>query len=222
MQTSKRQRDWSGSTAQPIASSSSGLRNSLHGNVFQLKLWMLFLIRGIGMSYRFELATEMPGNGGKFDDLVFRYRQIIVPEKGTTQEGYRYRFLQAKHKQDESLKITASQLLKGDEGDFSLSKYFRSFCCDVNRRRYKPTDVQDCILCTNIGIDEIDLKARDRIIASFAAYIWKRYFVLRKPVRRVKVSFVQVGINRKFTPGNASMVRCPFLSRKPRQSRRIW
>ena len=109
------------------------------------------------MSYRFELATEMPGNGGKFDDLVFRYRQIIVPEKGTTQEGYRYRFLQAKHKQDESLKITASQLLKGDEGDFSLSKYFRSYCCDVNRRRYKPTDVQNCILCTNIGIDEIDL-----------------------------------------------------------------
>ena len=155
MQTSKRQRDGKGSdaTTQPIASS-SGLRNSLHGNVFQLKLLMLFLIRGISMNYRFKLATEMPRYGGKFDDLVFRVEQIIVLENGTNEERCIYRFVQAKHKQDESLQITAAQLLKGDEGDFSLEKYFHSFCRDINN---KPFHVQDCVLCANIGIDETDL-----------------------------------------------------------------
>ena len=51
---------------------SSGLKNTLHGNVFQLKLLMLFLIRGIASKYQFHLGTEIPGMGGKFDDLIFK------------------------------------------------------------------------------------------------------------------------------------------------------
>ena len=34
---------------------SCGLKNTLHGNVFQLKLLMLFLIRGISAGYQFKL-----------------------------------------------------------------------------------------------------------------------------------------------------------------------
>ena len=93
---------------------------------------MFFLIRGIGKSYPFELATEMPGYGGKFDDLVFKYRQSIDLENGTKQEWYRYRFLQAKHKQEEVRdKITATQLLSDNKDDFSLPKYLRSYFRDI-------------------------------------------------------------------------------------------
>ena len=51
------------------------LRDTLHGDIFQLKLLMLFLIRGIRLKYsHFQLSTEMLGIGGKFDDLVFVYQ----------------------------------------------------------------------------------------------------------------------------------------------------
>ncbi len=40
---------------------SCGLKNTLHGNVFQLKLLMLFLLRGIGSGFQFRLGTEIPG-----------------------------------------------------------------------------------------------------------------------------------------------------------------
>lgn len=133
----------------------SGLRNSLHGNVFQLKLLMLFLIRGIGKNYhQFQLATEMPGMGGKFDDLVFRYQS-------TEKAQERYRYLQAKHKQDETVKIKAKDLLKdNEESEFSLAKYFRSFCRDIKGEAdaSRLDTVQDCIICTNIGIDKKDLE----------------------------------------------------------------
>ncbi|EAL58805.1 MULTISPECIES: hypothetical protein [Wolbachia] len=36
----------------------SGLNNTLHGNIYQLKLLMLFLKRGLDKSYSFRLATE--------------------------------------------------------------------------------------------------------------------------------------------------------------------
>ena len=56
-------------------SESCGLKNTLHGNVFQLKLLMLFLIRGIAAGYQFRLGTEIPGMGGKFDDLIFKFKK---------------------------------------------------------------------------------------------------------------------------------------------------
>ncbi len=136
---------------------SGGLRNSQHGNVFQLKLLMLFLIRGISKNYQFELATEMPGLGGKFDNLVFKRQEV---DKSTGIKRERYRYLQAKHKQDESVRITAAQLLKEDDGDFSLAKYFLSYCRDIKGRAKvgQSDNVQDCILCTNISVDKISLE----------------------------------------------------------------
>ena len=75
--------------------SSSGLKNTLHGNIFQLKLLLLFLVRGINAKYDFRLATERPDLADKFDDLIFKYKS----------QG-RWRFLQAKHKQNDDAKIT--------------------------------------------------------------------------------------------------------------------
>ncbi|KZR97163.1 Uncharacterized protein APZ42_008121, partial [Daphnia magna] len=98
-----------------------GLRKTNHGVIFQLKLLMLFLIRGIRAGHAFRLGTEMEDIGGKFDDIIFQYE---VDDGGKRQVN---RYLQAKHKQDESTKITAGQLFNETEGDFSLLKYFSSY-----------------------------------------------------------------------------------------------
>ena len=132
-----------------------GLKNNLHGNAFQLKLLMLFLIRGIRVSYQFQLGTEIPGMGGKFDDLIFKYEKA----DGTNAKTERYRFLQAKHKQNEETeKITAADLLKDNDGEFSLPKYFRSYIRDIIQgpKRCLEENVHDCIICTNIGFDNED------------------------------------------------------------------
>ncbi|EFX62704.1 hypothetical protein DAPPUDRAFT_229967, partial [Daphnia pulex] len=135
---------------------STGLKSSLHGNVFQLKLLVLFLIRGIKAKYQFKLGTEIPGMGGKFDDLIFKYK---VPDKDSmTQEVQteRYRYLQAKHKQNEETgKITAADLLNDNDGHFSLPKYFRSYYGEVidGIKGCLPNNVRDCIICTNVGFE---------------------------------------------------------------------
>lgn len=64
-------------------------------------------------------------------------------------------FLQAKHKQVEKDKmIKSSHLQNNTNGIFSLSKYFRSY---RNGIAGSGRNIQDCILCTNIGFDEADL-----------------------------------------------------------------
>nr|CAH0106736.1 unnamed protein product [Daphnia galeata] len=145
-----------------------GLKNSLHGNVFQLKLLMLFLIRGIVAGYQFELGTEIPGMGGKFDDLIFKFKKAKnINEASSTEEQIeRYRFLQAKHKQNEETeKITAADLLKDNDGEFSLPKYFRSYFRDIIQgiKGCLVENVHDCIICTNIGFDNEDDLRKDGI-----------------------------------------------------------
>lgn len=101
--------------------SDSALRNALHGTIFQLKLLMLFIKRGLSKGYPyFQMATEMDA-AMKFDDLVFQYQET---EKG----ALKCIFLQAKHKQDALKKITEKDLLKEtDDGEFALAKYFYSY-----------------------------------------------------------------------------------------------
>jgi hypothetical protein len=115
------------------------------GDIFQSKLLMLFLIRGIQKGYQFQLATEMSELGGIFDDLIFKYCQIDDNEE----EKQNWRFLQAKYKQDEGFEITAIQLLNDNLGDFSLAKYFRSYMA-IKRM---DENMKDCISCTNIGFE---------------------------------------------------------------------
>ena len=137
-----------------LPSGPSGLRSTTHGDVFQLKLLILFLIRTIAAGYQFQLGTEIPGMGGKFDDLIFKYQN----KDATATEKDRYRYLQAKHKQEETTKITASQLFNNSDGDFSLCKYFLSYRHDVVNNTQgiiRPEDVDDCVICTNIGFENI-------------------------------------------------------------------
>ncbi|XGA08004.1 MAG: ankyrin repeat domain-containing protein [Wolbachia endosymbiont of Xenopsylla cheopis] len=123
----------------------SGLKHSLHGNIYQLKLLMLFLHRGLKMKYDFRLATEWD-DAEKFDDLVFKY---------TDQGQNKYRFLQAKHKQDENKKISVGDLFTEQKGggEFELRKYFISYLKIKNNPTFQVGDLVDFIICTNIGFD---------------------------------------------------------------------
>jgi hypothetical protein len=122
----------------------SGLKNTLHGDIYQLKLLMLFLERGLDKGYSFRLATEMD-DAEKFDDLVFRYvdngKEVI-------------RFLQAKHKQDQATKISKTDLLNEKDGDFSLQKYFISYRKITQNPAFHCAACKDFIIFTNIDIND--------------------------------------------------------------------
>ncbi|MEK7339979.1 MAG: ankyrin repeat domain-containing protein, partial [Verrucomicrobiota bacterium] len=122
----------------------SGLKHSLHGNIYQLKLLMLFLNRGLIEGYDFRLSTEWNA-AEKFDDLVFKYS-----DQGKTN----YRFLQAKHKQDKSKKITVGELFTTDkDGEFNLEKYFISYLRIKKNPTFQSSNLEDFIICTNIDFD---------------------------------------------------------------------
>jgi tetratricopeptide (TPR) repeat protein len=122
----------------------SGVKSSLHGTVYQLKLLMLFLKRGLDIGHSFLLATEM-NDAEKFDDVVFEY----IDGQGQR----KYRFLQAKHKQDESEKIRVNDLLTEKDNEFSLQKYFISYRKIKQNPRFLNRLLKDFVICTNINFE---------------------------------------------------------------------
>ena len=122
--------------------------NSIHGNIYQLKLLMLFLWRGVSHQYSFRLGTEIK-EANKFDDLVFEY----------IQNGKKvYRLLQAKHKIDESKRITVHNLLTESNGSYNLIKYFFSYQKSKEEGLFKDGLIKDITICTNIDWDFDDLE----------------------------------------------------------------
>ncbi|KAL1488334.1 hypothetical protein ABEB36_014811 [Hypothenemus hampei] len=81
----------------------------------------------------------------KFDDIVFNGQDEI-------------RFVQAKHKQDESKRIIAHDLLTNKDDDFSLQKYFISYSKTKKKHRFNKGELKDFILYTNIKFDSADLE----------------------------------------------------------------
>ncbi|XP_065208109.1 uncharacterized protein LOC135836944 [Planococcus citri] len=123
----------------------AGLKLTIHGNVYQLKLLTLFLKRGLKLKYSFILATELV-EAEKFDDIVFGY---------TDENGKDVcRFLQAKHKQDETKTITLRDLLTEKDDEFSIKKYFISYRKIKQNLEFKGYYLQDFTICTNINLDE--------------------------------------------------------------------
>jgi len=78
----------------------------------------LLFARGLNRTEEFRLASNVAG-AGAFDDLVFRYR-LREPDVWKTC------FIQLKHKDDGGT-IQRSNLTQMS-GDFSLLKYFKSYC----------------------------------------------------------------------------------------------
>lgn len=121
----------------------SGLKLSLHGVVFQLKLLMLCTHRATKNGYKFRLGTEMD-RAEKFDDVVLEY--FKSNESLCDQE---FCFVQAKHKNDsEKNKITIGSL-ESEEDDFSLQKYLISFCKIKNRQHFAGSKSSKFFIVTN-------------------------------------------------------------------------
>lgn len=102
----------------------SGFKRNVHGIIFQLKLLMIFVHHAIANGYPFRLATEMDA-AEKLDDVVFEYKKKVVEKVERS-----LIFLQAKHKIDiDKNKIRIADLESTSfKNDFSLLKYFISFC----------------------------------------------------------------------------------------------
>jgi hypothetical protein len=94
--------------------------------------------------YSFRLATEMESAAG-FDDIVFRYEQ-----NGTTV----HRFIQVKHKQDGTEKISVGSLLTKNS-EFNLLKYFVAYLKIKSNGEFEG-EVKDFIIATNIDFDSTD------------------------------------------------------------------
>lgn len=123
----------------------------VHGNIYQLKLLMLFLYRGVSQQYSFRLGTEIK-EAKKFDDLLFEY----IGKDGKKE----YRLLQAKHRLDEAKKITAGELLTESDGDYSLIKYFFSYQDVKKEKLFKDGVIKDVIICTNVDLDFDELQSK--------------------------------------------------------------
>ncbi|XP_045027972.1 uncharacterized protein LOC116935226 isoform X3 [Daphnia magna] len=120
-------------------------------DIFHSKLLMLFLNRGIRQGYKFHLGAKMPSLGGKFDDLIFKYR---VNSSTGKNRSWRYLLAQATYNQEETFKITANELLSRNSRQlFNLAKLFHSYL-DIRKRG---DDIQNCIICSNVGFDKEDL-----------------------------------------------------------------
>ncbi|XP_072380051.1 uncharacterized protein [Diabrotica undecimpunctata] len=159
---------------------SSGLKTSLHGTVYQLLLLMLFVYRALKNNYvYFDIATELD-IAEKFDDVVIKYRKTIQDIL------CRWRFLQAKHKQDiEKHKITVNKLTKDDKGEYNVPKYFLSFCKIKSNPEYHDSELEELDLCTNTSFDfrESNKRKLDGTLTVVAQKIneniakWKNYFI---------------------------------------------
>lgn len=66
----------------------SGLKLSLHGVIYQVKLLMLVVKRADGLKYDFRLASEMDA-AEKLDDIVLKYKRM------TYSSTWNWRFIQA-------------------------------------------------------------------------------------------------------------------------------
>ncbi|MDF3048275.1 MAG: hypothetical protein K0R73_1393 [Candidatus Midichloriaceae bacterium] len=149
-----------------------GLKNTLHGVIYQLKLLMLFAHRAFRGNYEFYLCTEVKA-AEKFDDLVLKYKLHQESE-------FSYRFLQAKHKQSSEKTITRNYLCNGTDDDFSVIKYFISYRQIKKNLIFNDGKHREFTICTNIGLDAdiesncIEDKSEDCFLGSSG----KRYKII--------------------------------------------
>ncbi|KFB47478.1 AGAP012173-PA-like protein [Anopheles sinensis] len=124
-----------------------GLKNSLHGVAYQLKLLLMVVLQAGRMmqedaNFTCTISTEDPDEG-KFDDIVFRYRFQGTP---------RILSIQAKHKSSPEQKLSWQDLANSSpNAPFAIAKYFTSF---LEQRKRDEEAEQKLVLCTNAVLDE--------------------------------------------------------------------
>ncbi|XP_046613032.1 uncharacterized protein LOC124301698 [Neodiprion virginianus] len=129
-----------------------GGQGSLMGFIYQLKVLMLFMTRGLRKDLKFRLATEMKA-AGNFDDLVLELKC-----DDDTDSKKSYRFLQAKHKQSNSTLTKAEALF--EDKVFNLSTYFDSYCQIKSHPVFSQGDLIDFIIYTTVDLDVEKLKSQ--------------------------------------------------------------
>jgi len=114
--------------------------------MYEIKMAAFLFARALHKTEEFRLASNVDGLGA-FDDMVFRYRL-------KEQEVWKTCFIQFKHKKTEG-KIQLSSLINMS-GDFSLFKYFESYCqikskasTDHNLKHCGPFDDFQFVIYTN-------------------------------------------------------------------------
>ncbi len=120
--------------------------------VYEAKLALLYLIRGIRNGYMFRLRKESDGlQNCKYNEIIFKFEGKYHAKSAV--KPCRYRYLQIQRNEKETIKITAGDLLNGN-GDYSLPKYYRLF-----RKMCATEDnICDMTICSNIRFDEDNLK----------------------------------------------------------------
>ena len=106
--------------------------------------------RALNKTEEFRLASNVDG-AGAFDDLVFRYR-LREPDVWKTC------FIQLKHKDNERTILRSS--LTQISGDFSLLKYYKSYC-EIKNNSTTHHNLKQCgpfgdfefVIYTNINIE---------------------------------------------------------------------
>lgn len=171
----------------------SGTKLSLHGTIYQSKLLALFVKRALDNNYEFLLATEMD-EAEKFDDVVLKYKT------STTSDQWTYRFMQAKHKYDPGKnKISITELKStSNDKDFSLQKYFISFCRIKSKQLFKDAEFNDFTIVTNTDFDFIKSTYITKNIDANEFKRWKNYFVEMKETDTSNDPILKVD-NQKYT-----------------------
>ena len=118
--------------------------------MYEVKTAAFLFARALHKTEDFRLASNVDG-AGTFDDLVFRYR-LKEPDVWKTC------FIQLKHKKNEGT-IKRSSLTQMS-GDFSLFKYFGSYCqiksetsTDPNLQQCGPFDDFEFVIYTNARME---------------------------------------------------------------------
>lgn len=137
----------------------SAIGKTLHGIVFQTKLTMSFIRIANEKKYDFYIGSEVT-EAGDFDDIVMQYK--------SNDDNWQFRFFQAKHRMNPTKRrITVDELIKQTEksktkksktnDDFSLLKYFRSFCKIIANPLFEGSNdlshIKDVVLITNTDFD---------------------------------------------------------------------
>jgi hypothetical protein len=106
----------------------------LHGELYGIRIASLLFARGLNKTKEFHLASNVGGAADAFDDLVFKYEL-----KG--QSVCKTCFIQLKHKRN--IYTINPCALKQLSGDFSLFKYFKSYC-KIKREAFKDHNLKLC------------------------------------------------------------------------------
>ncbi|XP_058450616.1 uncharacterized protein LOC131430023 [Malaya genurostris] len=126
------------------------LGGARHGDSFQVHLLML-MYQGAASDEsftNFRLATEWE-DAEKFDDAALAWET----DEGKTQN---YLFVQAKHKQFPEINEKHFFPVKEDEkvkGEFSMHKYFQSFCDIMNNSKFNGGNL-DFVIYTNAKLHD--------------------------------------------------------------------